>query len=70
MCGKIQHTTTFVSVYLLILFIVSDFVEQTRGFDRVIMGVRDDTRMILRDFPTRDFDTYTFICTFGRGFFS
>jgi len=38
------------------------------------MGVRDDTRMILRDFPTRDFDTYTYIYiyiyTFGRGFFS
>lgn len=28
MCGKIQHTTTFASVYLLTLFIVSDFVER------------------------------------------
>lgn len=32
MCGKIQHTTTFVSVYLLTLFIVSDFIERRARF--------------------------------------
>lgn len=48
MCGKIQHTTTFASVYLLTLLIVSEFYRATRAVSvEWLTGDRDDTRHAL-----------------------
>lgn len=48
MCGKIQHTTTFASVYLLTLLIVSEFCRATRTVSvEWLTGDRDDTRHAL-----------------------
>lgn len=54
MCGKIQHTTTFVSVYLLTLFIVSDFVQRRAWFRSDLQwAFAMIPATLLRDFSTQ-----------------